>query len=124
MQVRSARNEGFDRIVFQFAGATVPGYSIEYIDRPVRQCGSGDVVPLPGDAWLSVRMEPAQAHDEQGRATVAERSLSPGLPNILALTSVCDFEGQVEWVAGVRSPSGYRVSELRDPARLVVDVRH
>lgn len=123
-QVRSARNDGFDRVVFQFADATVPGYSIEYVDRPVRQCGSGDVVPLLGGAWLSMRLEPAQAHDDRGRATVAQRSLSPGLPNILAITSICDFEGQVEWVAAVRSPTGFRVSELRDPARLVVDVKH
>jgi hypothetical protein len=123
-QVRSARNDGYDRIVFEFEGTVVPGYTIAYIDEPVRQCGSGNVVPMPGDAWLSILIEPAQAHDDQGRATVQQRALSPGLPNIIAINSICDFEAQVEWVAGVRSPEEFRVSELRDPARLVVDIRH
>src|SRR5690606_40460443 len=63
--------------VFEFPGNGLPGYHIGYIDRPVRQCGSGEVVELAGDGWLEIRMEPAQAHDEQGRATVTERALAP-----------------------------------------------
>ncbi|MBA2379226.1 MAG: hypothetical protein H0V76_06600, partial [Blastocatellia bacterium] len=48
-EVRSARHETYDRIVFEFAGSEMPTYHIEYIDKPVRACGSGDVVPLAGD---------------------------------------------------------------------------
>jgi hypothetical protein len=36
---------------------------------------------------------------------------------------VCDFEGNVEWVLGVRHPSRFRVTELSDPWRVVVDVK-
>lgn len=123
-EVRAARNQGFDRVVFQFAGDTVPGYHLEYVDRPVRACGSGDAVAVAGDAWLEVRLEPAQAHDEAGRATVASRVRYPRLPSVAELRSTCDFEGQVVWVLGVRSPSRFRVLELRSPARIVVDVAH
>jgi hypothetical protein len=120
--VRSARHDGFDRIVFEFAGE-LPGYVISYID-PVRQCGSGDAVALAGTAWLSLRFEPAAAHTEEGVATVTERSRSPGLPSVVDLRLICDFEAQVEWVAGVRERLEYRVITLREPARIVVDVRH
>jgi hypothetical protein len=123
-EVRVARNEGFDRVVLEFAGDDLPSYSIEYIDRPVRQCGSGHVVPVAGDGWLSIRLEPARAHDEEGRATIEERELRPDLPVLLELTITCDFEAQVEWVLGVASPNRYRVMELREPTRLVLDVRH
>lgn len=122
--IRTGRHEGFDRIVFEFAGEEVPGYHVEYIDKPVRACGSGDVVPLAGDGWLQVRFEPARAHTDEGKPTLGSRELAPRLPNLLVLKSTCDFEGQVEWVAGVGSPNGYRVLELEKPSRFVVDIKH
>jgi hypothetical protein len=121
--VRTARHEGYDRIVYEFAGANLPGYRIAYIDRPVRQCGSGDEVPFGGDAWLSMVFEPTDAHTQEGRPTVTERTRAPALPNVLELKMICDFEAQVEWVAGVRSPLAYRVLTLRAPTRIVVDIR-
>jgi hypothetical protein len=102
----------------------VPGYRVEYTTKPVQRCGSGDPVAVAGTAHLIVRFEPAQAHDEHGSLTPAERHRTPGLPAIRELTLICDFEGQVAWVLGIAAPSEYRVSELTGPARLVLDVRH
>ncbi len=121
--VETGRHEGYDRVVFRFA-ERVPGYHIEYVDRPVRACGSGEPVPLAGDAWLEVRLAPAQAHDDAGRPTIQARRQSPGLPNLEALVLTCDFEADVSWVLGLARPSRYRVLTLRSPARLVVDVLH
>lgn len=120
--VRTARHDEFERIVLAFE-PQLPGYQIQYVDRPVRQCGSGDVVELPGDGWLSIRLEPAQAHTDEGAPTVAERSRTPNYENLKALKLICDFEGQVEWVAAVVAPNQYRTLELREPARLVIDVK-
>jgi hypothetical protein len=122
--VRVARNEGFDRIVIDLGPDALPGWHVEYVDTPVRQCGSGEAVELGGDAWLAIRLEPAQVHDDAGRATVLERALQPALPNLLELRLICDFEAHVEWVAGLRSPQPVRVLRLREPSRLVIDVRH
>ena len=122
--VRTARNEGWDRVVFEFDGASVPGYRVEYVDRPVTRCGSGDATQVAGQGWLEVRITPAQAHTDAGRATVAERERRLSLPVLKELEQTCDFEGDVTWVLGVASPNRYRVSELTGPARLVVDVRH
>jgi len=121
-----APGSGYDRIVFEFTGGgdSLPGYRVEYTTRPVQRCGSGDPVMVAGTGRLVVRFEPAQAHDEHGNMTPAERHRMPGLPAVRELTLVCDFEGQVEWVLGIVTPSAYRVSELRKPARLVLDVRH
>ena len=125
-EVRTGAQEGFDRVVLEFRGDALPGYHIEYIDRPVRECGSGRMVPLAGDGWLSIRVHPARAHEldgEEARSTIGERERAPELPLLQELTLTCDFEGEVEWVLGVRSPNRYRVLELREPTRLVVDVR-
>jgi hypothetical protein len=122
-EVRTASHDEFERIVFTFDTAGIAGYHIEYVDRPVRQCGSGDVVELPGDAWLKVKLEPSQAHTEEGKPTIAARNRDLNYSNIKRLRLICDFEGQVEWIVAVASPNRYRTLELGGPPRLVVDVR-
>lgn len=124
VEVETGRHPTYDRIVFTFVGDVLPGYHLEYVDRPVRRCGSGQPVELPGDGWLEVRLEPAAAHDEGGRPTVEERRLAPAHPAVLEAVLTCDFEAVVIWVLAVESPNRYRVLELEEPSRLVVDVRH
>jgi hypothetical protein len=120
--VRAARNVGFDRVVFQFEGPQLPGYHVEYLDGPARHCGSGNKAPVGGEARLSVRISPAQAHtDDGGRATV-QPFLRTDLPTLPELRLTCDFEGEVEWVLGLDAVHAYRVISLHDPARLVVDL--
>jgi hypothetical protein len=122
--VRTARQENFDRIVFEFQGPEMPGYHLEYIDKPVRACGSGHVVPLKGDGWLQIKFYPANAHTDEGQPTVKVREMSPNHPIVKELKSTCDFEAEVEWVAGVSSPNHYRILELKNPTRLAVDIKH
>lgn len=121
--VRTGTHEGFDRVVFEF-DERLPGYHIEYIDKPVRKCGSGKVAPLAGDGWLEVRMYPARAHTEEGQPTVSNRERMPKLPVLSELELTCDFEAVVIWVFGVESPNRYQVRELSSPPRLVIDLRH
>ena len=121
--VREARNEGFDRVVFEFDGTQVPGYHLEYVDKPVLHCASGNEIPVAGQGFLQVRLTPAQAH-EAGNVTVAERERKPALTALQELKLICDFEGEVTWVLGNASPRKFRVMELREPTRLVVDVQH
>ncbi len=121
--VRTGTYEGFDRVVFEF-DERLPGYHTEYIDQPVRKCGSGKVTRVAGDGWLEVRMYPANAHTEEGRPTVTERERMPNLPVLSELELTCDFEAVVTWVFGAESPNRYQVRELSSPPRLVVDVRH
>ncbi|WP_224363507.1 AMIN-like domain-containing (lipo)protein [Hyalangium versicolor] len=120
--VRAARNEGFDRVVFEFDGPQVPGYELQYVDKPITKCGSGNPTEVAGQAWLEVRLLPAQAH-EGGKSTVTELERKAALPVIQELERTCDFEGEVTWVLGNAHPNKYRVMELHEPTRLVVDVQ-
>lgn len=122
--VRSAGHNGYDRVVFEFRGAELPGYKIEYIDKPVRACGSGDVVPLAGDGWLEIKFYPATAHTEEGKPTVENRAFAPNHKIIKEIKLTCDFEAEVVGVLGVASPNHYRVLELKNPTRLAVDIKH
>jgi len=120
--MRAARNEGFDRVTLQFDGARVPSYHVEYAKRGVEQCGSGEHVAMDGHAALLIHVS-SRAHDDAGHVTVAARDQKPGLPVIKHVSLVCDFEGVVEVAVGVAAPNKYRVVELGNPARLVVDVQ-
>jgi hypothetical protein len=122
--VRTGKHDLFDRVVFEFAGNDIPGYHVEYIDKPVRDCGAGEVVPLAGQGFLLVKLQPAQAHTEAGVATIQNRQQTPGLPIIKELKLICDFEAEVQWALGLSSPNRYRVVELSHPARLVIDIAH
>ena len=122
--VRTGEHEGYDRVVFEFEGSALPGYHVEYVDKPVRRCGSGEPVVVAGDAWLLVRFDPAVAHKDKGGPTIKDRERRLKLVVARELEQTCDFEGHVEWVIGVASPGRYRVLELSGPARIVVDVHH
>lgn len=122
VDVRTGAHARHDRVVFEFDGE-IPGWHVEYVDRPQHRCGSGDPVYLPGDGWLEVRLTPARMHTDEGRATITDRSRRELGGPLRALESTCDFEGEVTWVLGLDSPEPFRVLTLDDPPRIVVDVR-
>ena len=121
--VRTARHTEFERVVFEFGGAELPNYKVEYHDTPLSACVSGEAMSTPGDIWLEIRFEPAAAHDEYGQVTAPPPSLASTLARIRDLELACDSNSILSWVVGVTTPSRFRVLELKTPTRLVVDVR-
>ncbi len=121
--VRTGKHASFDRVVFEFEGSTIPGYRVEYVNKPVA-CGSGDAVEVAGQGFLVVQIMPADAHTEAGVPTIQDRQQKPNLEVLKELKLICDFEGEVSWVLGLSSRNPYRVLELSNPARLVIDVAH
>lgn len=122
--VRVGKQPGMDRLVFEFDTAGLPEWEVEYVDRPVRDCGSGDAVPVAGDAWLQVRFTGAQAHTEKGESTSGPRRRPLAQPIARELVRTCDFEGKVTWVVGVARPNPYTPRIMARPARLVIDIAH
>ena len=120
--VRIARHEGYDRVVFEFDGH-LPPWEVRAVRSPAA-CGSGDAVDPGGAAALEVDFRPASAHTEEGAPTVRERNRRPGLPALRAARLTCDFEAIVTWVLGVDHAGEIRALELTSPARLAVDIRH
>lgn len=122
--LRTGVHPGADRVAFEFEGAGLPAWEVEYVDRPVRDCGSGDAVPVAGDAWLEIRFIGAQAHTDAGVPTSGPRRRKVDQPVMLELVRTCDFEGHVTWVVGVGSPNAYTPQVLAAPSRLVIDIAH
>ena len=122
-EIRTGKHASFDRAVFEFHGDSIPSYKIEYVKRAV-SCGSGESVEIGGKGFLLVQLTPAQAHTEQGTATIAERNRVLNLPALKELKVICDFEADVQALLGLNAATRYRVLELSKPARLVIDLKH
>ena len=123
--VRSARQQGYDRVVFQFANG-VSGYKVGYVERPVVADGSGDEVAVGGGAVLHVRMEPALDADltqESAPPTyTGPNRFSPETTAVVELVSVGGFEAVLTWAIGIDRERPFRVTTLADPPRIVIDV--
>jgi peptidoglycan hydrolase-like protein with peptidoglycan-binding domain len=125
--VRTGYHAGFDRLVFDLYGSGGhAGWRVLYIDSPVRRQGSGDVVPLAGDAQLHVVLTGiAMPDDADGRYYAGPQRPSLGRTGNIADLFVSNlYEGNFETFVGARSPEQFRVFRLENPKRIVVDIAH
>jgi hypothetical protein len=124
VDVRFASQNGFDRAVFELTD-DLPGYTVRYVDRPA-ECGSGHPVEVSGEHYLEISLSPAAAHElENGerRPTIANTEMRVGTGLIREAVQTCDHHGGVTWVLGLAEEARFRVLDLEEPYRLVVDLR-
>ncbi|GAA0633095.1 hypothetical protein GCM10009547_41280 [Sporichthya brevicatena] len=126
VDARFGKHKAYDRVVFDLTGKA-SGYNVRYVST-LRQCGSGKKVTIPGKKFLSITLEPAQAHDNKGRDVYRgpgqNSTANPKLPTLRSMRMLCDFEGQVAFGLGLKRKAGFRVGTLSKPTRIYVDVAH
>jgi hypothetical protein len=113
-----ARHVGhIDRLVFGFTGGVPDTVRPAWVDTLVHD-GSGLPVRVAGAKVLSVVMNGAQAHDQNG-STVSGRTAF-ALPNLITAVEAGDFEGVVTFGLGVQKQTAFQVHVRAN--RVVVDV--
>ncbi|MEZ5139969.1 MAG: hypothetical protein R2702_18450 [Acidimicrobiales bacterium] len=126
--VRVGRNEGFERIVFEFEGDPMPGYRVQWVDGPITSDGSGDPVDVAGEAHLEIVLQPASGVDLEStelRVTYdgPDRIATGGKVDLIEdLVRTGDFEAVLTWVAGTSGEVPFRVLALRSPTRIAIDL--
>ena len=120
--VRVASRNGFDRVVFEYEGDGVPGYSFSYLDE-ARQQATGDLVDLPGSTGLRGFIH-GIAWTEPGNYGGPKRLTADGTQAVTVVDVGVLFEGDQDPYIGVQGERPYRVTVLREPTRIVVDVAH
>ncbi|HEY3610554.1 MAG TPA: hypothetical protein VGL06_23835 [Pseudonocardiaceae bacterium] len=113
--IRLARHADYDRVVFDISGA-MPDYSVRYV--PAIYTENGAKVPMNGTAVLAVSLHSV---DIGHAPAVPART---GLPSIRDIKVFDQFEGHLGYGIGISDRNGFRVLELRNPTRLVIDVAH
>jgi hypothetical protein len=127
--VRTGQHYCFDRLVIDLNGP-VAGYTVRYVPQ-VTQDGSGQPVPLRGQAFLQVTVN-APAYDENGNPTYnpADKNELANVTGYQTFRQVAwagSFEGYSSLGLGVRARLPFRVFTLAGPdagSRLVIDVAH
>jgi hypothetical protein len=124
---RADAHPGFDRFVMEFERGSVPSYRVSpQNSAQFYQDGSGEPISLAGNAGITVLAEQASGWDlETGQPTLTgpRRYTPTGTTVLREVASTGDFEGQVRWGLGLEGRACYRVFELSNPPRIVVDVR-
>jgi hypothetical protein len=118
--LRAGRHAGYDRVVFQLDGP-IPYYSVRYVPV-VRLDGSGHPLRLRGAAFLEVVVR-APTHDEHYRPVLSPTRLRPDFPTLREVNAPSSFEGQTTAGIGVSYRAPFRVLELANPTRIVIDLK-
>jgi hypothetical protein len=120
--VRAAGHPGYDRVVFQFEGAKVPAYRIGYVREIPLGETDDQFLTLRGDAFIQVTVQGTASDDYRPGTQTMPDKLTPALPQVRQLGLAEDFVGVVRVGIGLDHRAGFRVLELHDPVRVVVDV--
>lgn len=121
--VRVGDHDAYDRLVLEFTGTGTPGWSVAYVDDPVLD-GSGEAVSLDGDAFLDIYASGTTYPQDERDYYGGPRTFRPDQGGHFVDVHVGGtFEGYTQVLAGIEGePVPFRVFELADPPRLVVDV--
>ena len=122
--VRAARNEGFDRVVFEFADNLSP-YNVKFTAPPFNLDESDKIVKVAGKSFLEVTFTPARGFDfETGNRITTYQKGKLKLPVVQETAFIYDHEGMVMFIVGLKKDKEFRVTELQNPTRLVIDFKH
>jgi hypothetical protein len=126
-RVAVGHHDGYDRVVFQFRGDSLPGYRVEYVEPPLKEDGSGNPVDVAGNAFVVVRMEPASGFDlntGEGQLVYKGPKRLPGTGVVKEVVRTGDFEAVLSWAIGLEAKVPFLVTTTASPARLIVDFKN
>ncbi|WP_018682404.1 AMIN-like domain-containing (lipo)protein [Actinokineospora enzanensis] len=125
--IRSGRQDCYDRLVIDLSGTATQGYYVQYVPE-VTMDGSGKPVPLRGGAFLQIVVY-SPAYDDNGNLTYHPANWTElvdvtGYQTFRQASWAGSFEGTTTVGLGVRARLPFRVFTLTGPSRVVIDVAH
>ena len=125
--IRVGRQRGFDRVVFEFSGS-MPNYRVEYLNsRFYEDEGGRHRIKIAGRTFMQVALSVIPGDEEQLRLRDQTDFIPKGrvkLRSVWELDEATWFEGYYDFLLGIAGRKPFRVTELSNPLRLVIDFRH
>lgn len=120
--IRVARQDGYDRVVYEFSGpaTSLPGWNVAYNATPTRDF-SGLPVQLQGSATLEVSLR-GLANSSADSPPFSGQLLPTDTVLLREVLTTPAFEAQAQSFIGLDSQAPFRVFRLTGPTRVVVDV--
>lgn len=118
-----SRAGNHDQAVLTFAGAAVPGWSVQYVDAPVRN-GTGEALQLPGQSWLEVLvLETPGPFTNPAGYTGPPVVFDNDTPQINTIQFAAQAAGITQLFVNINGARpNFSVSALTNPTRIVIDV--
>ncbi|SET98352.1 hypothetical protein SAMN04488546_4534 [Geodermatophilus poikilotrophus] len=123
--VRTGRQDGYDRVVLETDGTGTPGWDVRYVDEAYSQ-GTGAPVEVAGDAVLQVTITGAGYPFDTGVEEWAGPDPLPGngTQTVTEVAWDATFEGTSVAFVGTTGEAPFRVYALEGPTRVVIEVAH
>lgn len=119
--VRAGTHDSYDRVVFEFSGTGLPGYTVGYTPEP-RQQASGHLMEVPGTAFLEVMIHGTPMMQFSPREDLVRTGpVGVGAGHVVNVVHGGVFEAETQYVIGLDSTRPYAVYVLENPTRVVVD---
>jgi hypothetical protein len=121
--IRTGRQDGYDRVVLEVGGTGAPGWDVRYVDQAHSQ-GMGGLIEVAGDADLQVTVTGAGYPFDTGVEEWAGPDPLPGTGTRTVTEVAWDatYEGTSVAVVGTTGEAPFRVYALEDPTRIVIEV--
>ena len=125
--VRAVRQKTFDRLIFEFDGP-LPDCRIDYLNSRFYEGEDGrERIRIAGRAFIRIDLSQISADEKQFSFSDAKHFLPKGklrLPTLLQMQDKGVGEGHYEFLLGLSARKAYRVTELENPSRVVIDLKH
>ncbi len=123
-KIRVARQKGFDRVVFEFDKGK-PEYIIQYLPSNIYSSDAGDEeIKIPGKVFMQVSIYGMPQMEDLPCKLQSYPEGKLNFPAIQQIDEKVWFEGIRDFLIGVKSKKPFRVQELSNPSRLVIDFKH
>ncbi|MBA3633281.1 MAG: hypothetical protein H0W58_10820 [Acidobacteria bacterium] len=123
-KIRVAKQKGFDRIVFEFDKGK-PEYIIQYLPSNIYSSDAGDEeIKIAGKVFMQVSLYGMPQMED---LPCKLESYPKGKLKLRAVQQIDEevwFEGIRDFLIGVKVKKPFRVQELTNPSRLVIDFKH
>jgi len=121
--IRIGHHDGYDRVVLEYGGRGTPGWDVRYVDQAVTQ-GSGAVVDLRGSATLQMTITGVGNPPDTGVQEYSgpRRFSAHGTDIVTEVYFDGTFEGTTVVFVGTESATAFRVYQLSNPVRIVLEV--
>jgi hypothetical protein len=129
-KLRVSKHKNFDRIVFEFAKAEVPEYAVYYTKPPIligrtyiadiNKPTKDEIIKVKGKAFVIIVLSLVW----DGKDVRSEFFGEQNLPTLRDIKKIDWWENFFSFAVGLGTKKAFRVQELSNPTRLVIDFKH
>ncbi|WRS29288.1 hypothetical protein U6G28_07060 [Actinomycetaceae bacterium MB13-C1-2] len=120
--MRLAEHDDFDRIVIDLQGDTSVGWTTRWTDNPVEE-GRGEPLVISGNEFLDIAITGTRIPETDEDWSLVYDDFSAKATGEISAIYDGTYEGRSHVVIGMTQKAPYRIFQLSNPSRVVIDIQ-